>query len=578
MGSSEYYRNLALMIFIKKYWFQLTLSLIIALAALLRFPFLELYPPAMIQDEVGIGYAAISISKTGMDEWGDSFPLVFKSFGDYKAPAFIYSTALLYKIIGFHPVLPRITSAISGLLFVFSITMLTRSLTKSKKLALLAGLLAATNPWTIHLSRMALESNLGLAFFTTGLWLFMKYLNSSKKLSLVLSAGFLSLSTYSFHSYRYSVVLLLIGYLFVFAVFNLSKIRKVFPTIKKIILLLIISTLFSLPGFLTKGATNRLDQTLLFTSDKVVKLYEHYENNCHSTAIELNAKATLLCRIQYNKLSRMALIGTDSLVKHLDPSVYFFSGDSEPVRNPTQTGLFYVFLFPLWMFGVIEVFKKFSKYQFIFVGYLVALLPSLVSGEPHATRLSIFIPFLILTIILGYKRFEKLVTKRGAFIFVLILTIIFTPLHMVKYASDTFAGHEINATFLSYARKTAVLQHEYIQQGYTVYADHDLYPEPHVYYAYYNQIDPRLTQSSLAAVYSESAGFTRPKQFGEKLFFEEGNSNAYDCTTKDTNPTVYMTNDKKEFINPTKIIKDNTNLYEFIYIYTSEDLCKEKIL
>lgn len=527
----------------------------------------------MIQDEVGIGYAAISIAETGMDEWGQSYPLIFKSFGDYKAPAFIYTTAALYKIIGFHPVLPRITSALAGILFTISMIMLTKAVSRSNKLALLAGLIVATNPWTIHLSRMALESNLGLAFFTTGLWLFLS--DKRSKARFVLAAIFLSLSTYSFHSYRYSVALFFIALIGAQMIFNFSKIQKQIPLIKRLIAMLILTTLFSLPAFLAKGATGRLDQTLLFTSDKVIRLYEHYENNCHGTAIEISPTATVLCRLQYNKFSRFALIGTDSLLKHLDPTFYFFTGDTEPVRNPTNSGELYIFLFPLWMLGIIELFKKYQNFSVVIVGYLVALIPSVVSGDPHATRLSILIPFLLLTIFIGYSEFEKLVSKRGALIYVLLLTMIFTPLHMVNYASDTFAGNEIEATFLSYAQKAAKIAYKYEKQGYVVYADHDLYPEPHVYYAYYNQIPPQETQASLSEVYQEDAGFTRPKQFGQQMHFEQGDLNAVDCENLEQ-PTVFITNDKHPSLEPTDSIKDNTGLYEFIYIYTTDDICKPK--
>jgi 4-amino-4-deoxy-L-arabinose transferase-like glycosyltransferase len=557
---------------ILKHKFQILLFIIVSLAALLRFPFLDIFPPSMIQDEVGIGYSAISIAETGMDEWGIKFPLVFKSFGDYKAPVFIYTTALLYKIIGWHEVLPRITSAIAGLFIVLIGGLWTKKLFKSEELGLISALLLAINPWTIHLSRMALESNLGLAFFMAGL-LFMSY--ASKSFSkIILSALFFSLSTYTFHSFRYIIVLFLLSTIFLTVVLNSRNLKKQATFLKNTFLILLISTLLSIPGFLSKGATSRLDQTLLFTSEKHIKLYEHYENNCHNTLIQINPKLTFICRLQYNKFSRLILIGGDSLVKHLSPGFYFFSGDNEPLRNPTGSGQFFVALFPVWMIGVLILLKEYKKHLAVIAGYLVALLPSTVSGDPHATRLSVLIPFFLFTIVLGYKFLRKYFKKFKYFVPLFILILLASAsLHVVRYATDTFATHEITATYLSYAKKIARISHDYVEQGYTVYADHDLYPEPHIYYAYWNQIDPKITQESFLQVYEESAGFSRPKQFGEKLNFNEGNLQSFNCDDLPTEPTVFITNNSLKNVNPTKIISDNTELYKFAYIYEVKDLC-----
>lgn len=63
--------------YLKKYKFFVLLLPILILTIVLRFLFLDIFPPSMLQDEVGIGYAAISIAETGKDEWGESFPLFF---------------------------------------------------------------------------------------------------------------------------------------------------------------------------------------------------------------------------------------------------------------------------------------------------------------------------------------------------------------------------------------------------------------------------------------------------------------------------------------------------------------------
>ncbi len=245
--------------FIKEYYFQISLLLILSLAVLLRFPYLSIFPPSMLQDEVSLGYSAISIAETGKDEWGYNYPIVFKSFGDNKPPAFFYTTALIYKIVGWQSVLPRITSALAGIVIVLTGTLWIEKLFQSKQLGLIAGLILATNPWSIHLSRMALESNLGLAFFITGLLFFTKLTNhisyKQKENNIlitytILSSFFFSLSTYSYHAFRFSIILLLSSYILFTTILNYRQINKKKKNLKHIFFVLILSTLLSLPGFL----------------------------------------------------------------------------------------------------------------------------------------------------------------------------------------------------------------------------------------------------------------------------------------------------------------------------------------
>lgn len=529
----------------------------------------------MVQDEVGLGYSAVSIAETGKDEWGESFPLFFKSFGDYKPPAFIYLTAGLYKLIGWHQVLPRITSAIAGVFTVFLSILWIKKITKSKRLGLLAGLVVATSPWAIHLSRMALESNLSLTFFMAGL-LFMSSQKSLKKTTL--SAVFFSLSSYSYHSYKYLIVLFLITYIFSIVLLNLKKLKEHQQLLKNLVLILLLSSLLSLPIFFAKGATGRMSQTLLLGSEGSYNTYKYHENNCHVTLSQIHPQLNIICRVQYNKFTRPILTLLDSYVQHLSPGFYFFSGDEVVGRNPVQMGQFYPILFIFWICGVLKIIKNPKQQLLVIIGFLTAIIPSAASGDLHAIRLSTAIPFLLLTIILGYQYFQEKIYKHHAFDYLFIAVLLFlTANFSIKYMSITHVGLENPPTYLSFAKKIAVIAHDYVEQDYTVFADYDLYPEPHIYYAYWNKIDPVVTQQSFANVLLEQEGFSRPKQFGEKMIFERGSLNLIDCQAKEIPKIAYIRKDQIKGVSPIKVVKDNANQYDFAYVYEGWQLCvKEK--
>lgn len=550
------------------------LFIILGLAALLRFPYLNTFPPSMVQDEVGLGYSAISIAETGKDEWGNTFPLVFKSFGDYKPPAFFYATAILYKIIGWQTALPRITSAIAGVFIVLMGILWIKKIFKSVELGLIAGLVFAVSPWTVHLSRMALESNLGLAFFMAGL----NFMASAKKsyLNLIAAAAFFSLSTYSYHGFRFTVILFLSGLLISKIGSNIYKFKKfhISEYIKNTAIILVLSSVLSLPGFLSKGATSRLDQTLNVNSEESKLLYENYSNNCHITFIEFNSFVSKYCNLKYNKYTRPVMIATVGLVKHLSPAFLFFTGDSSPGRNPIQQGEFFIILFPIWMIGSLISLRNYKEYFPIIVGYVISILPSTFSGDPHAIRMSIHIPFVVAVIIIGYKYLNSRI-KYFSIIFIL-LTLIMTSNFVFTYAVDTYATNERTSTFLSYAKDIAKLSYEYAQNGYTVYADHDLYPEPHIYYAYWNKIDPKLAQESFANFYQEGSGFSRPTKFGDKVHFQEGDIKSLVCNLTYDQKTVFITNDPVD-LTPQKRIQENTNTFTFAYIYELDALRANKV-
>src|SRR5258706_11914127 len=52
----------------------------------------NVFPPALNWDEVSHGYNAYSLLKTGRDEWGVAMPTIFRAFGDYKLPVYVYLT------------------------------------------------------------------------------------------------------------------------------------------------------------------------------------------------------------------------------------------------------------------------------------------------------------------------------------------------------------------------------------------------------------------------------------------------------------------------------------------------------
>ena len=103
---------------------KIILIVILVLSAVLRLYSLDEFPSGLNADEAAIGYNAYSLLRTGRDEHGNAWPIVFKSFGDYKPGGYFYLVVPLVKIIGLNILAVRLPSALLGVLSVWLIYVL----------------------------------------------------------------------------------------------------------------------------------------------------------------------------------------------------------------------------------------------------------------------------------------------------------------------------------------------------------------------------------------------------------------------------------------------------------------------
>ncbi|MBI3485372.1 glycosyltransferase family 39 protein [Candidatus Daviesbacteria bacterium] len=188
----------------------LLLFLLTCVGGFLRFYHLTSNPPSLNIDEVAYGYDAYSILKTGRDQYGNFLPLFFKSVGDYKNPILIYSMVPSIYLFGLNEFSVRFSSALAGTLSIPLLYFLISSVLKKKKIALLGSMLITISPWHIYYSRFASDHLMGLFFLIIGAWFFQKMLDQGK-LWWILSAFFLSISVYTYHSQRVFIPLFVLA-------------------------------------------------------------------------------------------------------------------------------------------------------------------------------------------------------------------------------------------------------------------------------------------------------------------------------------------------------------------------------
>lgn len=348
----------------RKYWEYILLTIIFILAVFLRVYKLDLVPPSLNWDETAAGYNAYTIANWGTDEYGNKFPLVFKSFGDDKHPVHIYITAVFVKLFGLNEVSTRLPSALVGSLTVPVIYFLVKKMFRNKIAGIFSALFLAVSPYHLQFSRGLWEANFALFFYILGMLLFYVGIER-KKWVMPLSFFSFGLSFFSYHASKVIVpptILLLV--LLHFKEFIKNKSSLIFSG-----LVLLIFTILTVKNPAILGFA-RIDQ------NKISK--EKIEN-------------TFL----YGK-TKSSFLGTAELTfnnykTYFYPNYLFVNGDVNPRNSVNAFGQFYKIDAVLILIGIVSLILMRSKESLVLAAWLLlAPIPAAFAGGPQNAVRAIF--------------------------------------------------------------------------------------------------------------------------------------------------------------------------------------------
>ena len=195
----------------KKYLYIVALIFIFGINLLVRVTNLDKSPSGLVFDEAALGYNAYSILKTGKDEYGNFLPLSLRSFNDYKPALYAYFSIPFIKAWGLNEVSTRVVSALAGFVSTIFLFLILKKFVKDKKLLIFIFFLLSLQPWRLHFSRTAFESNLSAMFFVGGCWLILENMKRKKTILSFLTVMMFALSCYGYHSARVAAPLLILA-------------------------------------------------------------------------------------------------------------------------------------------------------------------------------------------------------------------------------------------------------------------------------------------------------------------------------------------------------------------------------
>jgi 4-amino-4-deoxy-L-arabinose transferase-like glycosyltransferase len=480
------------------------LLLILLLGAALRLLLLGEIPIGFFRDEAAMGYNAYSILKTGMDEFGMSYPLVFRSFEVFFLPLYVYLTVIPVGLMGLTEFSVRILSALSGVLTIFTAYLIAKEVW-NEKVGLWGALVLAISPWHIFYSRGTFEGNLALCLFSLGFYFWIRFVDKWRIKNLIFSGVFFAISMYSYQAERLVVPLFALGAVII----NFDAIWKArFKLVLPLILFAVILTpLFSLT--MKAGGTHRAFGVSIFSK------------TTNPPGWIDDVKPGFIANNKFYLKSREV---ASLYLSYFSPRNLFIEGDYDRQRSVQNFSVLYPFMFPVLLLGLWFALKKSNiKIKLLIVWMLLGPVPAALTGDPfHTYRslltylpLCLFIGYGIYMIFDSFKKYQKLLY--------LVLGALGAGSLVLFIYNYVFITQAERANYWDYGYKEVVEFASALPAGTRVIVD-DPSSEAYIYFLFFGGANPAKYQEEIKKLsppsnyYYESSEEIRPNRFGSFEF------------------------------------------------------------
>lgn len=451
-------------------------------------------PVGFLWDEAALGYNAYSILKTGRDEYGKFFPIIFKSFGDYKPGLYVYLTVPSVAIFGLNELSTRLPSALLGALSVLVLSLMIKESLKldsendkkESSLPAVAALLLAISPWHLSFSRGAWELNVMTFEILAGFLFLLKFINTKRNLFVRLSLLLFLLTLITYQSSKFLTPMLLVGFTFFFR----ERLKKLPTRIKFgfISIFLLCFLILNLATF-ASGRAGRI---------KVMSLFSYPRSSQEAEAILVQDKnSQTLFNLFHSSPTFFIRSIAGRYFNHFSEKFLIDVGDwSNPRNGIVYQGLIYFIDYLFLGLGMAFLFgkKKTALENFIIFWLVVAPIASALTRDSISSVRS-FPEVVPLVIIIGngicflidYMKGKKVIIRRFIFIGVIGLYVIcFARMLDLYFIHDP----KINSQDRLYGYKEMInyilpLMNNKKQATITL-----KYGQPYIFYLFYSLYDP----------------------------------------------------------------------------------------
>lgn len=460
----------------------LILTLILVLGFILRFVWLDQYPPGVTADEIQQGYSGYSILKTGKDEWGDFLPINPRGFGDYKPPLYSYLTIPFIALLGLNIEAIRLPSVLFGTASILLAFLLSKKLFNNFYSSLAAAFIFAIQPWAIHFSRVGWESNVGVFTFLLAVYFFIK--SFERNFYLLASAILFGLTLFTYHSFKVFTILFLIGLVILY----FKQIRKFEKKwLLSSLLLILAFFLIVVHGFLFSGAGRRAADAAIYNEENIRKLRD----------VQVEDKLPQPWgRVINNKIFFLASEFSQNYLGYFSTTFLFSAHRSDSsIFNLPGMGLLYSWqLIFLLMAAYLLIKDDHPWLKLIALWFILAPVPAALTREyMHASRVETLLPILaVLTVyplplIWKKLRFLRVVVTAAAVVFAIWLLVVRIDYYLFHAFNRPLGG--LKYGYQEIVNFTSKNLDKYDQIIFT-----KSHSEPQIFVAFYSQMDPNFFQ------------------------------------------------------------------------------------
>jgi len=562
-----------------------SLAAIIILAFVVRFWNLNTFP-ALNADEAALGYNAWSLLETGMDEHGNSWPIHFQSFNDFKPGLMVYLILPFVKVLGLTAWAVRIPGALAGVGTVFIVyrliidgqllmvssedkTFQKDSIMKNQRLAIIASLFLAISPWHIHFSRGGWEVNVATFFMTAGVWLFLRSVRhkvdsagsdpAAQSLTLVVSAVSFALSLYTYHSARLVVPLLGIGFAVLYW-------RELWSRLISVIGALLVFGIMIMPLMIdltTDAGFSRAAGVGIFAdSGPLSEINEQRGEHAQLDSLE--------SKLLHNKPLNYSLAIAENWTEHYSGEFLFLSGDDIQRNRVPEHGQMYMFDVVVVIIGLFVV-RKARHHKVILLWLLVApSAASLTFQSPHALRAqNMVIPLVIIAAFGFVEIVDKSKEKISIFSLRTTFNVLLITLLVWGFAryQQLYWNHMPREYPFSSQYGVAELM-DYVvenQEKYEKIIITDRYDQPYILALFYLKYPPDIFQSEHVLTARDGFGFSTVRDFGKQSLQDGQTSYKFTFVSLSEWSDIASSNPNTLIAGTDKEIPDAANIVKTIY-------------
>ncbi len=431
----------------------LILGIIILISVILRFYQTDKNPRAMYGDSLTGVYDAYSILKTGHDQKGNFFPLVFP-LGGGRPGGYIYATVPFVALFGPNALASRSVSVLSGIGIVILLYLLGKKF-HSEKAGLAIAAAAALNPWSLSLSRGPFESHFALFLTLLGVYAFLRGLKNN--LWFLLFGLSFGLASQTYSTFRLTIPMLSV-LLLAWATTNSIRLpgEALRGYLKKTALLLslaiiVLSTILSIYLTISRGSEDRFGMINIFKNQDVRTTISQKIRNERA----LDALPAPLANPLHTPHLELAGILAENYIQNFSPDFLFLHGDGQVRHNPAEMGGFFWIDIILLIIGLIYLFKSDKKLLALLTGWiLIAPTATSLVGGPHALRSSLLLPPLL--ILVGIGLWRLFIHKSRFTPLIILLAVLFSVQFAYFLDRFYFVAPQKHARFWSLPAKEAV--------------------------------------------------------------------------------------------------------------------------